>query len=155
MRMDKAFVRYWSGCYEREELGSLECELLATTHAAIAERGCLTADELTKIVRWKSSRALGLLERDSSTIKDVTRVAFTPETPDWMRHHILCILDGVGHPVASAILTVRYPDTHTVIDKRAVAALRELWRREALDAKPHKAQEAKNLRNLGLHAESG
>jgi hypothetical protein len=51
-----------------------------------------------------------------------------------MRHHILCILDGVGHPMASAILTVWEPEEHTVLDYRAVEALQELKQRGALDS---------------------
>jgi hypothetical protein len=66
----------------------------------------------------------------------VTRVAFDERTPDWMRHRILCILKGVGHPVASAILTVRYPETHTVIDKRVVGAFRKLRKLGLLGVKP-------------------
>ena len=53
-----------------------------------------------------------------------------------MRHHILCILDGIRHPVASAILTVWSPETHTVVDDRVVKALRKLWRLGALDFEP-------------------
>jgi hypothetical protein len=53
-----------------------------------------------------------------------------------MRHHVLCILKGVRHPVASAILTVQYPETHTVIDDRVVGAVQKLWRLGLLAAEP-------------------
>lgn len=43
---------------------------------------------------------------------------------------------GVQRPVTSAILTVRYPETHTVIDKRVVAAFRKLRKLRLLDIKP-------------------
>jgi len=138
MRFDTDFVRYWSNRYVNEELGdsALEYELLGTVHNAITARGYLTSDELEKIVRWKSTRTLGVLEGDQVTISDVTRIAFGEKTPDWMRHHILCILSGVRHPVASAILTVRYPETHTVIDDRAVAAVQKLRRLGLLNIDP-------------------
>src|ERR1700691_2272600 len=126
MLFDADFVRYWSARYVNEELSALETELLDTVHATIAERGYLTGDELGKIVQWKSKRTLGKLKDDPDTIRDVTRVAFGDETPEWMRHHILCILNGVQRAVASAILAVRYPETHTVIDKRVVGAFRKL-----------------------------
>jgi hypothetical protein len=134
MQLDKDFVHYWSERYEVDELGSspVERELLTVTHAAVAERGYLTADELKAIARWKSQRALGVLETDGDTIKDVTRVAFASDTPCWMRHHILCLLNGVRHPMASAILTVWNPETQSIFDVRVVQALRELHARRAL-----------------------
>ena len=60
-------------------------------------------------------------------------MALASETPEWMRHRILCILAGVGQPVASAIFTVWNPQTQTTYNFRAVEALEELWEREALD----------------------
>jgi hypothetical protein len=42
-----------------------------------------------------------------------------------IRHKILIRLNGVGVPVASALLMVWHPDEHTVIDKRAVKSLVE------------------------------
>jgi hypothetical protein len=137
MRLDKAFVSYWRDRYVDDELSPLEGELLATTHVAIAERGYLTADDLEKIGTWKAQRVLGYLgKNDEDTIVDVSRVALAPNTPEWMRHHILRILDGVGHPMASAILTVWEPEDHTVMDYRAVEALQELKNRGALDLEP-------------------
>jgi hypothetical protein len=138
MRFDKDFVYYWSKRYVDEELGdsALEHELLNSTHQAIAAREYLTSSELTKIVTWKSQRTTGILEDDPDTIRDVTRVALASNTPEWMRHRILSILDGVGHPVASAILTIWDPDNHTVIDDRSVAALRKLWGLGLLPSEP-------------------
>jgi hypothetical protein len=122
MRLDQSFVDHWSDRYVNEELSSLECELLTTTHLAIAERGYLTADDLQKIGTWKAARATGYLARnEKDAIADVTRVALTPPTPDWMRHRILGILDGVGHPMASAILTVWKPQDNTILDYRVSA----------------------------------
>jgi hypothetical protein len=76
--LDNAFVRYWSRRYV-EQLSPLERELLAKTRVAIAERGYLTADDLTKIAKWKSPRVLGVLDRDEKTIADVTRLSAIPE----------------------------------------------------------------------------
>ena len=142
MHLDAQFVNHWSNRYVHEELSTLERDLLSTTHEAITERGYLTSDELSKIVTWKSQRTLGVLKRDpdiatrDDTIRDATRVALARETPEWMKHRILCFLYGVGHPVASAILTIWDPDNHTVIDVRTVGALRKLWELGLLDAEP-------------------
>lgn len=62
------------------------------------------------------------------------RIAFAPQTPDRLRHRILALLAGVGHPMASAILTVWRPDEHTVLDYRVVAALQELGNRGVLNS---------------------
>jgi hypothetical protein len=73
-----------------------------------------------------------VLETDGDTIKDVTRIAFSSDTPGWMRHHILCLLSGVRHPMASAIPTVWNPETQSIFDVRVVQALRELRAKRAL-----------------------
>lgn len=132
MQLDKSFVRHWSKRYVIEELGrsALEHELLSATHRAIAARGYLTSNELRKIVRWKSQRALGHLRwQDNTTVSDVTRVAFALETPCWMRHHMLGILPGVDHSVAGAILTVWAPRNYTMFDYKVTEAIEELRRR--------------------------
>jgi hypothetical protein len=56
----------------------------------------------------------------------VSRIALTESTPDWMRHGILCILRGVGHPMASALLTVSMPTRFSILDYRALEALQRL-----------------------------
>lgn len=134
MHLDKAFVDHWSERYEVDELGPSADEhgLLTVTHTAIGERGYLTPDELEAIARWKSQRVLDDLETDGDTIKDVTSVALASATPPWMRHHILCILGGVRHAMASAILTVWDPETQSIFDVRVIQALRELQARQAL-----------------------
>jgi hypothetical protein len=135
--LDHAFVGHWSSLYEKEELGTRERELLSTTHSAVTSRGYLTATELEEIATWKAqARVLGVLEADDTTVRDVTSVAFASSTPEWMRHHILCILSGVRHPMASAILTIWDPQAHTVMDFHAVEALQELKQRGALDLDP-------------------
>src|ERR1700733_8127340 len=98
MHLDQAFVRQWCG-----QPGSSEVQLFTVTHAAIATRGYLTPDELKEIAIWKAGqRVLHVLERDKDTIMDVTRVALA-DIPEWLRHHVLRVLGGVEHRVASAI----------------------------------------------------
>jgi hypothetical protein len=67
---------------------------------------------------------------------DVTRVALARDTPEWLRHHVLRILGGVEYRVASAVLTVWDPVSHTVLDFRVVEALEELKRRGAVQYGP-------------------
>jgi hypothetical protein len=117
-------------------LGTRERELLSTTHSAVASRGYLTVDELVEVARWKSWRALGILTRDEKDVQAITRMAFASDTPEQFRHRILCILSGVGHPMASAILTVWDPEAHTVYDYRVVEALQELQKLNPLPCSP-------------------
>ncbi|MGD0247336.1 MAG: hypothetical protein ABSB59_44420, partial [Streptosporangiaceae bacterium] len=132
---DMSFVRYWSDRYRAEGLSSLEDDIFGQVGPAAARRGYLTSDDLARIGRWKTQRAKSYLARNEpSLVEDVTRIAFAPQTPDRLRHRILALLAGVGHPMASAILTVWRPDEHTVLDYRVVAALQELGNRGVLNS---------------------
>jgi hypothetical protein len=134
--LDSEFVRYWSSRYEAKNLRDLERQLLTTTRLAIKNRGYLTVDELVEVAKWKSRRALGTLTRNEADVEAVTRIALAPDTPEQFRHRILCILSGVGHPMASAILTVWDPEAHTVYDYRVVEALQELHKLNPLPCSP-------------------
>jgi hypothetical protein len=135
---DKNFVRYWNDRYLADELSEHEQELFEQVGPAAALRGYLTSTDLAAIGRWKTRRATSYLARneEDALVEDVTRLAFASETPDRLRHRILCLLHGVGHPMASAILTVWQPKEHTVLDYRAVEALQELTKRGVLDSDP-------------------
>lgn len=134
LRFDEDFIRRWSGRYA---VGAREQRLFAKVGPSAVQRGFLTSPDLAEIGRWKTARATSYLARnDQDLVEDVTRIAFAPETPDRLRHRILCLLEGVGHPMASAILTVWRPDEHTVLDYRAVEALQELARHGLLASDP-------------------
>jgi hypothetical protein len=121
---DKNFVADWASRYKVDDL---ERELLGPVSRAVNARGYLIGDELTKIGRWKATRSTGYLAKnDEGFVSDVTAVAFAETTPDSIRHRILAILDGVGSPMASAILTVWQTDRFTVLDFRVVEALQRL-----------------------------
>jgi hypothetical protein len=88
----------------------------------IAERDFNRTDLLT-IVRWKSSRPLGLVKSNQKgEISDALRLAVDAKTPR-VAMATLCGLRGVGVPVASAILTMIDPQRYTVIDRRALWTL--------------------------------
>jgi hypothetical protein len=136
LAFDRDFVRLWSDRYVAGMPGT-EQELLGEVGPRFAARGHMTPAELCQVGHWKSSRAAGYLARNEPVlVADVTRVAFAADTPDRLRHRVLCILDGVGQPMASAILTIWNPAQHTILDRRAVEAFRELRRREAPGLSP-------------------
>lgn len=123
--LDLDFVEQWADRYVTEELGDLERSLLTEDGPRIRERGHATLDELTKIVRWKSNRTTGYIQRnDPDDVPAITEATF--RAPEHLRHRILRALHGVGTPVASAVLTVWDPAWHTVTDRNAYSSLREL-----------------------------
>src|SRR5262249_4919436 len=81
-------------------------------------RGYLTRQELEKVCRWKSARAIHLVKRNSATrVRAATRQALATrrERP---RLQALRTLDGVDVPMASAILMLLNPRRYGVIDIR-------------------------------------
>jgi hypothetical protein len=76
------------------------------------------------IIEWKSARVAGLIEQNSDVfVAKVLRFATDKRTSERSAIDTLCGLTGVGIPVASAILTMVYPDKYTIIDFRALEAL--------------------------------
>src|SRR5215813_6854017 len=81
-------------------------------------RGYLTRAELEKVCRWKSARAIHLINRNSVIrVRTATRRALTTRSE---RHRLeaLTTLDGVSVAMASAILTLLNPLRYGVIDIR-------------------------------------
>jgi len=82
-------------------------------------RGYLTRNDLEKVCRWKSARAIHLIKRNSiARIRTVTRLALATRS-ERRRLEALITLDGVSVPMASAILTLLDPRRYGVIDIRA------------------------------------
>jgi hypothetical protein len=76
------------------------------------------------VIGWKSARIAGLIEENSpSAVAKALRFATDKRTSEKWAIETLCELKGVGIPVASAILTMVYPDRYTIIDFRALKAL--------------------------------
>ena len=88
----------------------------------------LTAKELDRILKWKLRSQYGRQKelRKANTeenINLITKMAFSisnsdPEYEIELRFGILCLLKGVGVPVASAILALSFSDQYMVIDYR-------------------------------------
>lgn len=88
----------------------------------------LTPEEFNKILKWKLRSQYGRQKeiRKANTdelIKAVTELAFQLTHPDSdieveLKIGVLCLLKGVGVPVASSILALIFPEKYTVIDFR-------------------------------------
>jgi len=89
------------------------------------KNGFLTQEEFLKICLWKTPRAKKkYLDNTKETIEKTTKKAFA-ETNEIKKIQTLCKLNGVGIPVASAILTVINPKKYGVIDIRCIQTLKE------------------------------
>ena len=89
-------------------------------------RGFLLKDEFVNICEWKSKRPQKRYKSNGEKdIKERTKIAISEHPNTEKQIKGLIELNGVGVPVASAILTVIFPEDYCVIDYRAWRAL--LW----------------------------
>lgn len=122
--LTKSWVEHWAALY-REGMGDEEPRLLGVVGPAGRARGYFTLDELVDIGRWKANRTTGRIRANSEAdVEEVTRLAIS--SSENMRHRILCVLSGVGVPMASAVLTIWNSDLYTVYDVRASESLKHL-----------------------------
>lgn len=107
----------------RRRLGNVAEENAMAAGRAIA-RGEYTLGNLKTIVCWKSERRAGLLDDNTiAIIADALRLASDARTTEPSAIAALVRLDGVGVPVASAILTAINPERYTIIDFRVLISL--------------------------------
>ena len=107
---------------------NLENYLLTEVSASFQKNKTLTPEEFLAIIIWKSERSktdvlTGLCALGESVQDLMTCVS---EACDLDKVKILSGVEGMGIPIASAVLTVCYPREFTVVDKRACAALAKL-----------------------------
>jgi hypothetical protein len=91
-------------------------------------QGSLSQEDLHDLALWKSARSAGNVRRnDHSLVEKLTRAALRladdPDLPASVPISVLTLLDGVGVPTASVILTVWHPDRYGIIDRNAWSAL--------------------------------
>jgi hypothetical protein len=84
------------------------------------QRGYLRKDEFLDICKWKDPRQLrrkDWMSHSDQTIMDMSKRAFS-QSEEAQKILWLCRLKGVRIPIASAILTLCYPEQYGVIDIR-------------------------------------
>ena len=105
----------------------LEDYLFNEVSKTFQKNGYLTSEEFFAIVIWKSNRAKTNIcrgiEKSKKTIRAITSEVFSAKTPE-QKLNILISVPNIGIPMASAILTVCYPDDFTVADYRACTSLK-------------------------------
>jgi hypothetical protein len=105
---------------------NLEEYLFTEVTNSFRDRGCLTPEEFFSIVIWKANRAKTSIKRKlakraknlAAAVEDLTRQIYQAAS-DEERLRILLSKDwAFALPMATAILTVLYPDSFTVYDVR-------------------------------------
>lgn len=107
----------------------LENYLLNEVHDNFVSHGRLTLEEFFAIVIWKSNRSKTKiktsLRKNRTNIPDITAKMHDTKDPV-EKVKILDDIEFVGIPIASAILTICYPDEFTVVDYRTVSTLKSI-----------------------------
>lgn len=107
----------------------LENYLFDDVNKNFHNRGHLIPEEFFAIVIWKSNRAKtnvrGGIIKSKRTIRAITSEIFQAKTPEQKFNVFLSPkVPNIGIPIASAILTVCYPNDFTIADYRACASLK-------------------------------
>ncbi len=93
------------------------------------KREYLTPKEFFAIVIWKSNRSKTNIKKgikaSEQTIKEITRKIYKAKNPI-EKISILTSVKFIGIPIASAILTVCYPEKFTILDYRVWNVLKHL-----------------------------
>ena len=106
-------IRRYLNTIENEKTINLINEL-----SIVKKRGFLTKSELEKICRWKSSKPIHLIRKNSeNNIRYITKKAFSTKS-ERKKIELLTSLNGVAIPMASSILMLTNPNRYGVIDKR-------------------------------------
>ncbi len=112
--------------YKKISYASKEERLFEKIGNDIKNRKYLTKNNFLEIVRWKSVRAIRKAEDNSDeVIEKITKFAFEVDSEE-IKMRVLTSLNGVSIPMASAILTITYPEKYGVIDIRAWHSLYNL-----------------------------
>jgi thermostable 8-oxoguanine DNA glycosylase len=90
----------------------------------VRKRGHLSFDEFYEICMWKSARQKQRYLKNKGIVEEASKKAFA-EKDERQQMEMLCKLDGVGIPTASALLTVVWPEEYAVIDIRCLEILEE------------------------------
>lgn len=125
LRITSEFIARYAPRYVITEL---EERLLTKDAKKARKKERLKYKSLLRFAEWKAVAVLPILTSysDKITQKDIeylTFLALEEDTPDRLRIPILSIIDGVGKPFASAILSAVYPADFALMDARSVGVL--------------------------------
>lgn len=115
---------------------ALEEYLFETVSKNFKINGFLSEEEFFSIIIWKSNRSktkvLKGVQKTGKTVKEIT--GYIQEIPSNVeRLEYLSKIGGIQIPIASAILTVCFPDEFTVADYRALFSIKEIFKGRVID----------------------
>jgi len=123
--LNLALVHKMTAHYNDTEETALERAIFSELSNKVRISGELEPEDFFRICEWKSTRTKTLVRTNRHEhIRDITRLAFSSR--ESLRVPLLCILNGVRVPTASAILTVWQPNEYTVYDVRVCDAMLSL-----------------------------
>jgi thermostable 8-oxoguanine DNA glycosylase len=113
------------------KFADLEQYLFGEVHDNFLKNHFLSPLEFYSIVIWKSNRSKTLVKKGLGTVKAIEQLTREIYLEDNLVKKVdqLVKIKGIGYPIASAILSVCYPDDFTVVDYRAKATLKRLNQR--------------------------
>jgi hypothetical protein len=117
-----------------ETYWDLEQRLLEEVGTLLSEKRPIRIDELLDSAKWRQIQSQYWIEKNEEKfIEAVSKLAFDKDAANFLRHHILMILKGVGLQLASGIVTMYDRFTFTPLDARTKAALKALGKWEEID----------------------
>jgi len=134
--MNEIDFEYWSGVYMDEykkyiayindngESVKDYSPFFESISKTLRKRGFLFKEEFISICEWKSPRPRPKYTSNSEEeVKEKTKIAIAsyPNIEEQIQE--LTLLNGVGIPMASTILTVIFPEDYCVVDYHACKAL--------------------------------
>src|SRR3989344_4882981 len=106
----------------------LENYLFGEVHDNFQKNGYLNAEEFFAIIIWKraasKTKIKDQLILSGKTIEGITSDIFKNKNDRRKQLDLLADIKQVGISIASAVLTVCYPDEFTIVDVRACASLK-------------------------------
>ncbi|GAA4283004.1 hypothetical protein GCM10022261_05350 [Brevibacterium daeguense] len=121
LTIDRAFVEEYAPRYP---ISDLEDRVLRKDGPRALKKGVMKRKAFLRIGQWKGLAALSRLEQHpAEDVEFITSLAVSRKTPDKFRVSLLRVLDGVGVPLASSVLSAVFPTRFAIMDARATDAL--------------------------------
>jgi len=116
LRFPARDIPRWAARFDASQDALLEAGVAARARA----RGWLTKAEFLALARWKTPRSQPLCARnEAADIRAISATALS--TPnERLRITVLTLLQGVGWPIASAILHWTHRQPYPILDVRAL-----------------------------------
>lgn len=112
------------------DLYDTEKYLFRVIGPSVKERGYLSFDDFYEICMWKSTRQKQRYIENKNSIKKISERALAEKDEVRKIKIFRDELKGVGIPMASAILTVVFPEKYAIIDVRCLEILKERFNSE-------------------------